>query len=71
MVYILKIVGKGLWLIAMVLLYLLTNAFTTIYAQEKKVTNGISSSPEIPMTLLSSPSIQPINQTSSKSVTIE
>ena len=68
MVYILKIVGKGLWLIAMVLLYLLTNAFTTIYAQEKKVTNGISSSPEIPMTLLSSPSIQPINQTSSKSV---
>jgi hypothetical protein len=68
MVYILKIVGMGLGLIAMVLLYLLTNAFTTIYAQDKRLTNGVSSSSEIPMALFSSPSSQAINQTSSKAV---
>lgn len=67
MVYILKIVGKGLWLIAMLCLYLLTcNAIATIYAQDKRVTNDRSSSPELVTALPSSPSGQAINQTFSK-----
>ena len=67
MVYILKIVGKGLWLIAMLCLYLLTcNAIATIYAQDKRVTNDRSSSPELITALPSSPSGQAINQTFSK-----
>lgn len=55
----------------MLCLYLLTcNAFATIYAQDKRVTNDRSSSPEILTALPSSPSGQAINQSFSKAVSL-
>jgi hypothetical protein len=69
MVKVLKLVGKGLWFIAMLCLYLLTcNAIAPIDAQDKRVTNNLSSPPEIPMALPSSPSGHAINQTFPKAV---
>jgi hypothetical protein len=71
MVFILKIVGNGLWSIVTLCLYLLTcNAFATIYAQDIRVMNAISSSPEISMALPSSPSDQGINQTFARTVSL-